>query len=142
MTLPEDLQIIYDKLTDKQKRFVDLWTGDGTETAMLVGYSTPDVAATRCLKKVSICKLIKFTRDAELAPLIATRKERQELWTTFSKDDELKPMERLKASELLGKSQGDFIDKLSVVDDRPDIPDIAAELTEKDLKDICKHALG
>lgn len=37
MIYPEELQKVYDRFTDKQKRFVDLWTGDGTETAKIAG---------------------------------------------------------------------------------------------------------
>lgn len=157
MALPEDLQKTYDKLTEKQKRFVDLWNGDQEETAKVAGYSDAKKAGHLCLKNNNICQLIKFKRDAELTPLILSRKERQEFWTkvvngeiktkTFNKDGEEvevppKMKDRLKASELLGKSEGDFLDRVSITDDRPAIPEIADSLTEKELKDLCKNVLG
>jgi len=40
-----------------------------------------------------------------------TREERQMMWTEFAKDKSMTPTERMKASELLGKSQADFIDR-------------------------------
>ncbi len=157
MELPKDLQIKYDKLQEKQKRFVDLWNGNADETAKQAGYKDFHSSGMVALKNTTICNLIKYKRDKEAEPFIATRKERQEFWTKVTNGEtkdkilnkngeeiEIKPKmsDRLKASELLGKSQGDFIDRVSVTDDRPDIPDIAATLTEKDLKDICKHVLG
>lgn len=43
---------------------------------------------------------------------IATRAERQAFWTEMMLDPLLKPADRLKAAELLGKSEADFIEKV------------------------------
>jgi len=99
------------RLTEKQLRFVELWTGNVTETARLAGYSTPKTAGQRCIENVYLCALIKQKREAEIKPDVATRKERQKFWSDGMKNEELDYKDRLKASELLGRSEGDFLDK-------------------------------
>ena len=108
----DDLQKLYDKLSEKQKRFVDLWTGEQGETARLAGYSDWRKAGNLCMKNANICQLIRAKRDAEIEPHIASRKERQKFWTETMLDQEVNIRDRLKSSELLGKSEGDFIDRI------------------------------
>lgn len=43
---------------------------------------------------------------------IADRIDRQVFWTNMMEDERAKPVERLKASELLGRSEGDFIERI------------------------------
>lgn len=111
VTLPDDLQVLYDRLTDKQQRFVDLWTGNAEETAKLSGYMAPNKAGERAMKHVGICRLIQEIRKIELKPLIATREDRQKFWTETMVDTDEDMKYRQKASELLGKSEGDFIER-------------------------------
>jgi phage terminase small subunit len=114
VVLPDELQVLYDRLTPKQKLFVDLWEGDATKTATLAGYATPKQSGSRVLKNDDVCRLIKFTRDAILKPQIATRQDRQKFWTVTMNDTEMDMKFRQKASELLGKSEGDFIEKREI----------------------------
>lgn len=44
--------------------------------------------------------------------MIATREKRQELWTKVMNAEGVEMKDRLRASELLGKSEGDFISKI------------------------------
>ena len=50
-------------------------------------------------------------------PAIATREERQQWWTSLMRGQvpEATITERIKASELLGKSQGDFLERVEIV---------------------------
>ena len=110
-----ELQEKYDRLTNKQKLFVDLWTGEQEETARLAGYKAPKRAAIRCLQNVTIRHLTKIKRDEEIKPHVMSRIERQEFWTNVirgKEEDNIKMSDRLKASELLGKSECDFIEKI------------------------------
>lgn len=43
---------------------------------------------------------------------VASRLDRQRLWTAIMLDAGAKTPDRLKASELLGKSEGDFLDRV------------------------------
>ena len=109
--LSPELQEMYDKLSEKQKLFVDLWTGEQTETARMAGYSDFRKAGNLCMNNANICQLIRAKRDAEIEPYIASRKERQKFWTETMRDQDVNIRDRLKSSELLGKSEGDFIER-------------------------------
>lgn len=50
-------------------------------------------------------------------PQIATREERQHFWTSLMYDEGVEASQRNRASELLGKSQGDFIEQVEVRED-------------------------
>ena len=104
------------RLTDRQQKFVELYTGNATEAAKLAGYSTPKTAGKRCLENVHICTLIKEKRDKECKPHVLSRIERQEYWSDVIRDTDESTANRLKASELLGKSEGDFITKHAMDD--------------------------
>lgn len=101
------------KLTPKQARFVAAYCGNATEAAREAGYSTKTAAfiGAENLKKPQISKAIKERRDKRLASLIATREERQQFWTNLMRDEDRKEADRLKASELLAKSEGDFLER-------------------------------
>lgn len=99
-------------LSERQLRFVELWTGVATETAALAGYSNAREAGSRCIRNKEICRLIKEKRAAEIKPEILSRLDRQKFWSDGVKNQGLDYKDRLKASELLGKSEGDFLEKI------------------------------
>lgn len=102
-------------LTPKQRKFVEAYTGNGTEAARIAGYSGDDntlgVTAHDLLRNPKIARAIEQRQSKELKPLIASRQERQEFWTAVMKDELTEMRDRLRASELLGKSETDFTDK-------------------------------
>ena len=57
---------------------------------------------------------IKARETQRLAPTIATRQERQEFWTSVLRNEEEAMKNRLKAAELLGKSEGDFLERVEM----------------------------
>lgn len=99
------------KLNSRQRKFVEVYDGNGTEAARLAGYSGDDATlrsiASENLTKPNIAEAIKARESKELAPLIATRAQRQNFWTQIMNSSE-EIGYRLKASELLGRSQADF----------------------------------
>lgn len=103
-------------LTVKQQAFVEAYCGNATEAALQAGYS-PKTAAfigAENLKKPKINVAIKEREDKRLSPLIAKREERQEFWTSMMRDKTRKDDIRLKASELLAKSEGDFLERREI----------------------------
>ena len=103
-------------MTPKQRRFVELYNGNATEAAIAAGYSrkTARSIGQRILTNVDIAEAIKAREDKELRHFIANREERQRLWTEIMNDPEMKTSDRLRASELLGRSEGDFIERQAV----------------------------
>ena len=123
-------------LTLKQQRFSDCYDGDLTRSAKTAGISI--TYASQLLKDPVIKRLIRAREKRRTRKGIATRVQRQEFWTgvllgeigtvtkTIDKGgeelEELKVVtqpkmsDRLKASELLGRSEADFTDNLKVED--------------------------
>ena len=108
-----------DKLTPKEEMFCTLVAVEGMSQrqAYREAYDTKatdqsvDVAASRLSKKAKVLLRLQELRTALVSPSIADRKERMELWSDIARDDEEKTGDRLRATELLGKSQGDFIER-------------------------------
>lgn len=110
-------------LNPKQSAFVEAYAGDGVEAARKAGYTgspeTLAVTASKLLRVPKVAEAIAKRRQAKTARLIASREERQEFWTLVMKDAGEEMRERLKASELLGRSEADFIERIAGADGGP-----------------------
>ncbi|MDL2279234.1 terminase small subunit [Desulfovibrio sp. OttesenSCG-928-G11] len=104
-------------LTAKQRCFVEAYTGNATEAALQAGYSpkTARSMGQRLLTKVDIQKAIQGREKERMESTIADRKKRQEFWSTAMQDEEQPMRDRLRASELLGKSEGDFLERIEQI---------------------------
>jgi len=106
------------KLTEKQRKFVEAFMGpakgNATEAARIAGYSGNDAtlrnAGSRLLTNANISEAIKERQESD--PLVADREERQRFWSEVMRNDQADMRDRLKASEILGKSQADFTEKI------------------------------
>ena len=111
-----------DKLTPKQERWIDEYIkcNDYTTASRNAGYSGNDVG----LKNIGYQNSLKFkdlisVRRLELSKnikkkTIASLEDIFEFWTETFNDDSNKQADRLKASELLAKAKGGFIEKVEV----------------------------
>lgn len=100
-------------MTDKQLRFIDCYDGDIKKAAkkakISYGY------ARRLVTKDNILAAIRKRIDTEIRPLrIASRVQRQQFWSVVMNDEDQQMSNRLRASELLGKSEMDFPNKTEV----------------------------
>ena len=97
------------KLTAKQQRFVEAYDGNAHKAAIAAGYSekTADAIGRENLRKPTILAEIKARETVRCTPLIASRAERQQFWSSVMRD-------RLKAAELLGKSEADFVERQEI----------------------------
>lgn len=105
-------------LTLKQQKFIEAYDGNAIDAARKAGYSgsysSLGVQAHDNLKNPKIVAAIQQRNAEKLNKTIATREERQKFWSDTMRDKELDINARIKASELLGKSEADFRDKLDV----------------------------
>ena len=101
-------------MTAKQKRFVAAYDGNATEAALAAGYSKKTAYAQghRLLKKAEIAEAIQKREQKRSFQTIMNREERQRFWSEMALNPNAEDRDRLRASELLGKSEGDFIDRL------------------------------
>ena len=100
------------EFTTKQQRLIDCYAGNIKEAAEKAGLSYD--YARRLVTKSHILEAIRNRQDTEVRPKnIADRQERQAFWTRIMRDGGEDTRDRLKASDLLGKSEADFTENLS-----------------------------
>jgi hypothetical protein len=125
-------------LSKKHRLFVEAYDGDVAYAMKLAGFTGADgyliKKGEELLRTPLIIEAIKERTKymTDLKSTIATREERQKLWTDIMKNQDPHRREefdangvpipegniplpiRLKASELLGKSEADFVDKVDM----------------------------
>lgn len=111
-----------DKLTPKQERWIDeyLKCNDYTTASRRAGYN----GSNDVLKNIGYQNSLKFKdliidRRKELSKslkkkTIASLEEIFEFWTDTFNNEDIKQADRLKASELLAKAKGGFVEKVEV----------------------------
>ena len=103
-------------LNARQARFVAEYLVDlnGKQAAIRAGYSpkTAETCGPRLLRNVQVAAAVAAGQAKHLDKAIATRAERQKFWTEIMLGDHQEMRDRLKASELLGKSEADFTEKV------------------------------
>lgn len=100
-------------MTRRQQKFIDSYDGDIKKAAQKAGLSYS--YARRLIRCKEILTAIKNRIDTELRPKnISTRQERQRFWSDVMNDSDVSMRNRLRASELMGKSEMDFPNKLEV----------------------------
>lgn len=124
------------KFTTKQQRFIDFYDGNATDAAREAGYKQPNLSGAENMAKHSITQAIQKREEKRSNPNIANREERQSFWTKVLSGEDAEPVitgydsdgnavvirippkmaDRLKASELLGRSEADFTDNQRISD--------------------------
>ena len=92
---------------------MDFYDGNATEACRKAGYkgneNTINQMANKLVRNGKIKTAIEKREKLSNKRIIMDRESRQELWTMIALDKEERTDTRLRASELLGKSEGDFI---------------------------------
>lgn len=103
-------------LNQRQRAFAEIYDGNATEAARQAGYKgtrhSLEVTGSQLLRKPEVQAAIRSRTAGVSIARIATREERQAFWTRTLLDSSARMPDRLKASELLGRSQADFVDRL------------------------------
>ena len=101
-------------LTARQRRFVEAYDGNASEAARQAGYSPKwaDKFGPNLIgKNREIAAAIREREEKRVNSLILSREERQIFWSNVVRDPDEDMKNRLKASELLGRSEADFLEK-------------------------------
>lgn len=105
-------------LSVRMRKFAAVYDGNGAAAAELAGYkgsrATLAQQAYRLLRNPDVAALIEAREEGSLSKLVLSRLERQQRWSEIACDPDVKVREQLKALELLGKSEGDFTERLEV----------------------------
>ncbi|MDD2768828.1 MAG: terminase small subunit [Methylococcus sp.] len=106
------------ELNARQKAFAEAYSqcGCAAQAARAAGYSrrTADRQGHVLLKNTEVARYLTDLSTAGQSARIADAQARQEFWTGVMLDPTAKMLDRLKASELLGRCQGDFIERLKL----------------------------
>jgi len=149
-------------LNKRHRLFVEAYAGDVLEAMKIAGWSGHEEHLTRkgneLLRQPLILDAIKHRTKyvAKTKKAIASKEDRQEWWSKlmFNKDPnaskggfdkhgnplpedyvpEVPMSARLKASELLGKSEGDFVDRIDI-DANVSLTEIVMQSYKKDEED-------
>jgi phage terminase small subunit len=98
------------QLTDKQRLFVEAYCGDIKSAAIAAGITHDH--GRRLATQSHIKEALSKRKETILGDLIANRAARQRFWTEVMRDKDEAIQNRLKASEILGKSEGDFVERV------------------------------
>lgn len=103
-------------LNAMRQAFVEAFCGNATEAALKAGYSPRSAYSQgqRLLKNDEVKAAIAERNAPASSARIATREERQAFWTSVMRDPAEKMQDRLRAAELLGKSECDFAERVEV----------------------------
>ena len=114
-------------LTVKQQRFVEAYNGNATRAAIDAGYSpkwATKFGPNLIGKNREIAAAIREREEKRVNSLILSREERQIFWSNVVRDPDEDMKNRLKASELLGRSEADFMERFSNETPMPPVIDI------------------
>jgi len=107
------------KLTQNQLRFADEYIISGNATdAYKKSYTSvkkDNVAranASRLLTNANVIAYVKKRNNDIQSSKTATMQEVREFWTNVIRDDDAEMKDKIKVSELIGKSNGEFLDRL------------------------------
>lgn len=115
-------------VTDKQQAFIDSFDGNLKESAKKAGISYG--YARNLMTKSDIQAAIKSRQETEIRPArIADRAARQAFWSDVMNNEDVKMSDRLRASELLAKSEQDFVEKVDL-NCKTEVPELRIYMKE------------
>lgn len=100
----------------QMRRFAELYNGDGKAAAIAAGYAEGSAAVTahKLLGDPRIKALIDEREKKRVEPHIKSAAELRKWWSDLMDNPETSEQGRLKASELLARSRGLFLDRAEV----------------------------
>lgn len=138
------------ELSEKQRRFVEVYMGkaqgNATLAAKLAGYKGNDntlgAVGKENLRKPLIAAAIKSRVDKD--PAILDREQLQRFWSGVANDPDVEMRDRIRASELLGKSQAAFVSRreISGKDGEPIKTEVSQGLTKESIDKLREEFLG
>jgi len=105
-------------LTPNQKKFADEYikTGNAKQSYINAGYKArgnrAEASASRLLRNVKVRDYIRQRNKEIDRDTIADMQEVKEFWTNMLRNRAADPKDRLKASELIAKTNGAFLDRV------------------------------
>lgn len=112
--MPKQRGLKHGELTNRQLAFIEAYDGDATATAARIGMSKS--YALKLMMRPAVRAAIAKRDDGKPSKHVLARIDRQRYWTRVILDENESTAMRLRASELLGKSEGDFLIRHEISD--------------------------
>lgn len=128
-------------MNQRQRAFCEAYlvSGNAAEAAREAGYSprTARSIGQRLLTNVDVQEYLDQRNQEISAARTAQVEEIRQFWTATMRDDTAKSADRLKASELLAKTYGAFLERVAV-DAEVTAQEVMAGLTEEELRALAQ----
>lgn len=128
-------------MNQRQRAFCEayLLSGNAAEAAREAGYSPRSARSIgqRLLTFDDVQEYLEQRNREISAANTAQMEEVRQFWTATMRDGNMKPSDRLKASELLAKTYGAFLERLEVGADLK-TREIMAAMTEEELRALAQ----
>lgn len=130
-------------MNQRQRAFCEsyLASGNATAAAMEAGYSarTAYSSGQRLLKNVEVQEYLDRRNEEISEDSTAEVAEIRHFWTGILRDDMAKTADRLKASELLAKTYGVFLERFATEQRITSTRDSMKHLTEDELRSLIRE---
>lgn len=128
-------------MNQRKRAFCEAYliSGNATDAAREAGYSPRSARSIgqRLLTFVDVQEYLERRNQEISAANTAQMEEVRQFWTATMRDENMKPTDRLKASELLAKTYGAFLERVEVNADVK-TREVMASLTEEELRTLAQ----
>lgn len=128
-------------MNQRKRAFCEAYliSGNATDAAREAGYSPRSARSIgqRLLTFDDVREYLEQRNQEISAANTAQMEEVRQFWTATMRDENMKPADRLKASELLAKTYGAFLERLEV-DADVKTREVMASLTEEELRTLAQ----
>lgn len=103
--------------TEKERAVINLVAAGITDVAKacrMCGYDNPVDKAQELLARDDFYSAIEKSSDPEADVIVKSPTARKRFWARIMNDTEVSPKDKIRASELLAKASGDFVDQVNV----------------------------
>lgn len=128
-------------MNQRKRAFCEAYliSGNATDAAREAGYSPRSARSIgqRLLTFDDVREYLERRNQEISAANTAQMEEVRQFWTATMRDENMKPADRLKASELLAKTYGAFLERVEV-DADVKTREVMASLTEEELRTLAQ----
>ncbi len=128
-------------MNQRKRAFCEAYliSGNATDAAREAGYSPRSARSIgqRLLTFDDVREYLEQRNQEISAANTAQMEEVRQFWTATMRDENMKPADRLKASELLAKTYGAFLERLEV-DADVKTREAMASMTEEELRTLAQ----
>lgn len=105
------------EFTEQERAVINLVAAgitDISKACKMVGYEAPGAKAIELLSREEFLNAVDTAADPETEAIVQSKTARKRFWARVMNDVEASHRDKIRASELLAKASGDFVDQVNV----------------------------